>query len=83
MMSRLLKVFFAASTLASLCTANVYAKPEHWYAQRSQVDYSGYTDARGQYANLADLTRSVEGTPCGIECTQSHMRLWGSLRERE
>jgi hypothetical protein len=82
-MSRLLNVFFAASTLTSLCAANAYAKPEHQYGRHSPVHYCGYKDPHGQYASLSDMIRSVEGTPCGIECTQSHMRLWGSLRERE
>lgn len=32
---------------------------------------SGYRDSNGNYRSLADYTRDVEGTPCGINCTRA------------
>ena len=64
----------AAVIIASLGTASAHARTT-WNAEYSghpYVNHSGYRDSRGHYASPADFTRSVEGTPCGIECTKQH-----------
>lgn len=38
-----------------------------------QPQYNQYQQADGGYASLADYTRSIEGTPCGMECTRAQM----------
>jgi hypothetical protein len=69
----------AAAIIASLGTATAHARTT-WnaeYSGRPYVNYSGYQDSHGNYASPADLTRSVEGTPCGVECTKQHEQHWG------
>jgi hypothetical protein len=64
----------AAAIIASLGTATAHARTI-WnaeYSGRPYVNYSGYQDSLRHYASPADFTRSVEGTPCGIECTKQH-----------
>jgi hypothetical protein len=39
---------------------------------------SNYQQADGTYDSLADLTRDVNGTPCGIDCPAPSRVLWAS-----
>jgi hypothetical protein len=72
----LLKLAFATLAFASICASNANAREEQPSRENAQVDYSGYQGPHGHYADLADFTRSINGTPCGIECTRSHEELW-------
>ncbi len=43
--------------------------PRCWPAGPSLVvKGSNYQQWDGSYASLADLTRSINGTPCGVDC---------------
>jgi hypothetical protein len=72
-----LKAAFVAAAVASIYASGANARKEHSNPQNTQDNYSGYESPRGYYANPADFIRSVEGTPCGIECTQQHEKTWG------
>jgi len=72
----LFKLALAATAFLPVSVANATAGQRQWYAESPHVNYSGYVDPNGQYDSLADLTRAINGTPCGIECTEQHERLW-------
>ncbi|WP_297294964.1 hypothetical protein [uncultured Methylovirgula sp.] len=74
--SSLLKLAFAAAAFLPVAITSANAGQRQWYAESPQVNYSGYTDPDGRYDSLSDLTRAINGTPCGIECTQEHEKLW-------
>jgi hypothetical protein len=48
---------------AAASTANAQARPV------PNPALSQYQSPDGSYPSLADYTRSVEGTPCGLTCT--------------
>ncbi len=45
------------------------------YAYPAQA-YSIYQAPDGTYDSLADLTRDIDGTPCGVECTREAQARW-------
>jgi len=53
-------------------------------ASRTAADWNAMSaqtyQAPGAYDSLADFSRSVEGTPCGITCTQEHQMRRGYVR---
>jgi hypothetical protein len=71
-----LKLTFAAAALLSLCASGAYARQGVSYHQVPQFNYSGYVGPHGHFSSLSDFTRSINGTPCGEECTARHERLW-------
>ena len=38
---------------------------------------SSYEEPNGTYDSLADFTRDINGTPCGIACTTRAQARWG------
>ncbi len=38
--------------------------------------YSSYQAPDGTYDSLSDFVRSVNGTPCGIQCSLDHQQRW-------
>jgi hypothetical protein len=36
-----------------------------------------YQNPDGTYPSLANMTRDIDGTPCGIECTAEGYHRWG------
>jgi hypothetical protein len=41
-----------------------------------------YQGPRGNYGSEADFTRDVDGTPCGIQCTQRAQKRWARYYAR-
>jgi hypothetical protein len=69
-----LSVALAGAALSNAEAAQVY------YAQPYQDGFlsyrpSQYQGPHGHYASQSDFIRDLNGTPCGIECTQKHARL--------
>ena len=53
--------------------------PRCWAAGPGLVlKMSNYQQPDGTYDSLADLTRSVNGTPCGIDCPAPSRVIWVS-----
>jgi hypothetical protein len=79
--SPIFKLATAAAVLLPLGVASADARQAEWHQLGAQMDFSGYIGPHGHYADLSDFTRAIQGTPCGIECTERHERLWsGQLR---
>jgi hypothetical protein len=79
--SLIFKLAIAAAALLPLGVSAADARQAAWHQLAGQADYSGYIGPDGHYADLSDFTRAIQGTPCGIECTERHERLWsGQLR---
>jgi hypothetical protein len=79
------KTLIAGAALATLGTATVVqsmaqSRPvvgTDLYAVYGDRPYSGYQAPDGSYYSLSDYTRSVEGTPCGTNCTRrAQERQW-------
>jgi len=73
----LLPVLLLSSVLTGAATAHAaqvyYAQPYQRSLFSNQPDQ--YQGPHGHYASQTDFIRSLNGTPCGIECAQEHARL--------
>jgi len=49
---------------------------------RPVVPYSPYTAPDGTYDSLADYTRAIRGTPCGINCARAAQERWSRYYAR-
>jgi hypothetical protein len=58
-----------AATVQSVAQAGSTARPDPSSLYQQQ-HYSVYQGPDGTYGGPADFIRSVEGIPCGIECTR-------------
>jgi len=64
----------AAIMLSCLFAGTADARPVQSWRTGA---YDNYTGPDGRYDNLSDLTRSIEGTPCGVACTDRAQARWG------
>lgn len=55
---------------------------QFYYIYPPDIMAGQYQGPNGEYANLSDLTRAVNGTPCGVECTHQARMHWDLDRHR-
>jgi hypothetical protein len=63
-------IFAAALSVAAILPAAAQA---HYYYNGY---YSPYVGPHGHYRSYAAFNRSIQGTPCGQECTRHARRYW-------
>jgi|GEM_PF-2979316 hypothetical protein len=69
-----LSVILTGAEISAVDAAQVYyAQP--YYDGFLSYRPDQYQGPHGHYASQTDFIRSLNGTPCGIECTQKHARL--------
>jgi hypothetical protein len=61
----------------SVANAQQRYAPETTPVQKAVVPPDPYQGPHGHYDNPADFDRSLNGTPCGQECTQRARERWG------
>jgi hypothetical protein len=66
-----LSLMLAGITSSDANAAQIY------YLYPVGIMLNQYQEPDGSYANLSDFTRSINGTPCGIECTRRSEAHWG------
>lgn len=81
-MQSFMRCFFAAALLAAAAGS---ASAHFRHAPRCVVTGPGlilkmshYQQPDGTYDSLADFTRDVNGTPCGIDCPAPSRVIWAS-----
>jgi hypothetical protein len=65
----------AAGLLATTATAPAMAQSPN---APPMMTYGPYQWPGGHYESLAAYTRSVEGTPCGMNCTRDAQQRWSN-----
>jgi hypothetical protein len=69
----LASILGTATAAQSMAQSRPSVPPSPYLAYSSQP-YNEYQASDGSYYSLSDYVRSVEGTPCGVNCTDG--RLW-------
>ncbi len=71
-----LSIMLSGAAISTADAAQVY------YAQPYQDGFfsdrpNQYKGPHGHYASQTDFIRSLNGTPCGVECTRRENNRWG------
>ena len=77
-MRNLTKFSAVAVTACSLSlTMSASSQAQEWRAgQGYSHGYDIYQNPDGSYDSMSDLSRTIRGVPCGVECTRRAQARW-------
>ena len=68
------KILTRLAAIGLMAAATSPALAQTWYSAGPDYFYQG---PDGSYDTYGDLSRSIRGVPCGVECTQHAAARWG------